>query len=204
MAGKLAARAALIALAVSPALAAEAGEAAEGGGGGNALITPHVGLIFWTLVTFVGLLFLLKRFAWGPIIAAMTAREDGIRGDLDRARSEREEAQRLLEEHRALLTQARKERAEAVEAGRQDAERLKTGILDDARKQREQLVKQADSQIQAGLRQAKAELKGAAVDLAIQAAAKLLGKNLDDATQRRLVEDYIADLERLGTGGHPN
>ena len=197
-------RAAALALAVSPALAAEGGEAAGAGGGGNALITPHIGLIFWTLVTFLALLWGLSRFAWGPIIAAMTAREEGIRGDLSRARTEREEAQRLLEEQRALLVQARKERAEAVEAGRQDAERLKAGILDDARKQREQLVKQADTQIQAGLRQAKAELKGTAVDLAIQAAAKLLGKNLDDQTQRRLVEDYIADLERLGTGGRPN
>ncbi len=197
-------RAAALALAVSPALAAAEGGEAAGGGGGNALITPQIGLIFWTLVTFLVLLWVLTRFAWGPIIAAMAAREEGIRGDLSRARTEREEAQRLLEEHRALLVQARKERAEAVEAGRQDAERLKTGILDDARKQREQLVKQADTQIQAGLRQAKAELKGAAVDLAIQAAAKLLGRNLDDATQRRLVEDYIADLERLGTGGHPN
>jgi F-type H+-transporting ATPase subunit b len=197
-------RAAALSLAVTPALAAAEGGEAAGAGGGNALITPQIGLIFWTLVTFLALLWGLKRYAWGPIIAAMTAREEGIRGDLSRARTEREEAQRLLEEHRALLVQARKERAEAVEAGRQDAERLKAGILDDARKQREQLVKSADTQIQAGLRQAKAELKGTAVDLAIQAAAKLLGKNLDDQTQRRLVEDYIADLERLGTGGHPN
>jgi len=192
------------ALAASPALAAaEAAEGAEASGG-NALITPHIGLIFWTLVTFIVLLVLLRRFAWGPIITAMNAREEGIRGDLERARTEREESQRLLDEHRALLAQARKERADAVEAGRQDAERLKAGILDEARKQREQLVKQADTQIQAGLRQARLELKGAAVDLAIQAAAKLLGKNLDDATQRRLVEDYIADLERIGAGGRPN
>ncbi len=181
----------------APALASEG---AEAGGGGTALITPHIGLVFWTLVTFLILLGLLSRFAWGPILSAMNAREAGIKGELENARREREDAQRLLDEHRALITLARKERAEAVEAGRRDAERLKTEILEDARKQREQQMKQAQAQISAGLRQARAELKGEAADLAILAAGKLLGKNLDDATQRRLVEDYLADLERLGSG----
>jgi F-type H+-transporting ATPase subunit b len=176
-----------------------ASEGAEGGGGGSALITPHIGLIFWTTVTFLLLLLLLSKYAWGPILAAMNAREEGIKGDLDKARLERDEAQRLLEEHRALINLARKERADAVEAGRRDAERLKAEILEEARRQREQLMKQAETQIEAGLRQARSALKGEAADLAIQAAGKLMGKNLDDATQRRLVENYLADLERLGT-----
>ena len=130
----------------------------------------------------------------------MDAREGGIKSDLDHALKEREEAQRLLEEHRGLINLARKERAEAVEAGRRDAERLKSEILDEARNQREQLLKQGEAQIDAGLRQARAALKGEAADLAIQAAGKLMGRNLDDATQRRLVEAYLADLERLGSG----
>jgi F-type H+-transporting ATPase subunit b len=196
MTGKFVACSLSVLAGAAPVLASEG---AEAGGGGSALITPHIGLIFWTLVTFLLLLFLLSKFAWGPIIKAMNAREDGIRSDLDNARKEREEAQHLLEEHRAMLTLARKERADAVEAGRRDAERLKAEILDDARKQREQLMKQAETQIDAGLRQARAELKGEAADLAIQAAGKLMGKNLDDATQRRLVEDYLAELERLGS-----
>jgi F-type H+-transporting ATPase subunit b len=196
MTGKLVARLLFVLAWAAPVLASEG---AEAGGGGSALITPHIGLIFWTLVTFLLLLFVLSKFAWGPIIQAMNAREDGIQNELDKSRNEREEASRLLEEHRAMLTLARKERADAVEAGRRDAERLKTEILDEARKQREQLLKQAETQIDAGLRQARAGLKDAAADLAIQAAGKLMGKNLDDATQRRLVEDYLADLERLAS-----
>jgi F-type H+-transporting ATPase subunit b len=183
----------------APALASEAAE--EGAHGATALITPEIGLMFWTLVTFLILLALLGKFAWGPIVNAMNAREAGIKGDLDHAKRERDDAQRLLDEHKALLEQARRERAEAVEAGRRDAERLKGEILDEARKQREQLMQQAQGQIDAGLRQARSELKGAAADLAIRAAGKLLGSSLDDATQRRLVEDYIADLERLGSSG---
>jgi len=197
MAGRLSASCVLALGWSATAHASEGAEAA--GGGGNALITPEIGLIFWTLVTFLVLLYLLSKFAWGPIVRAMNAREEGIRGDLDNARKEREDAQRLLEEHHALLNQARRERAEAVEAGRRDAERLKSEILDEARKQREQLMAQADAQIAAGVRHARSELKGAAADLAIQVAGKLIGKSLDDATQRRLVDDYLADLERLGS-----
>ena len=197
MSGKLVACSLGVLASAAPVLASEG---AEAGGGGSALITPHIGLIFWTLVTFLLLLLLLSKYAWGPIVAAMNAREEGIKGDLDNARREREEAQKLVEEHRALINLARKERADAVEAGRRDAERRKAEILEEARRQREQLMKQAETQIEAGLRQARAGLKGEAADLAIQAAGKLMGKNLDDATQRRLVEGYLADLERLGSG----
>jgi F-type H+-transporting ATPase subunit b len=197
MAGRLIARLALVLAWVAPLYASEG---AEGGGkGASALITPEIGLMFWTLVTFLVLLALLGKFAWGPIVNAMNAREEGIKGDLDRARKERDDAQRLLEEHRELVNLARKERADAVEVGRRDAERLKAEILEGARKQRELLMKQAESQIDAGLRQARASLKGEAADLAILAAGKLMGRNLDDATQRRLVDEYLTDLERMGS-----
>ena len=180
-------------------LASTSAQAAEGGNSSSLLIQPQFGTIFWTVVTFLILSFLLGRFAWKPLLGAVEARETGIRDAIEGAQREREEAQRILEENRAMLILARKERAEAVEAGRRDAERLKAEILDDARKQRELLIKQAEAQIDAGLRQARAGLKGEAADLAIQAAGKLMGRNLDDATQRRLVEDYLADLERLGS-----
>ena len=182
------------AVALLPATA----RAAEGGDSSSLLIQPQFGTIFWTVVTFVILAFLLKKFAWKPLLAAVETREAGIRDAIEGAKREREEAQRLLEEHKAMLNLARKERADAVEAGRRDAERLKAEILEEARKQREQLMKQAQAQIDAGLRQARAELKGEAADLAIQAAGKLLGKNLDDQTHRRIVDDYLAELERLG------
>jgi len=184
--------------AVALALASEA-YASEGGGGGNLLIQPQFGTIFWTLVTFLILMFLLAKFAWKPLLSAVDSREKGIRDSIDTARQQRDESQRILEEHKALLNQARRERAEAVEAGRRDAERVKGEILEEARRQREQLVAQTEAQLAASLRQARVELKGEVASLAIQAAGKLLAKNLDEPTQRRLVEEYIADLERMGS-----
>jgi F-type H+-transporting ATPase subunit b len=178
--------------------------ASEGAGGGNALIQPQLGTIIWTTITFLILLVLLGRYAWKPLLSVVDAREKGIRDTLDTARQQREESQRILEEHKALLNQARRERAEAVEAGRRDAERVKGDILEEARRQREQLVAQAEEHVAASLRRARLELKTEVAGLAIQAAGKLLAKNLDDPTQRRLVEEYIADLERLGSapGSH--
>ena len=172
--------------------------ASEGGAGGAALLTPQLGTIFWTVVTFVLLVFLLRRFAWGPLLGAIDAREQSIRGSFEEAKANREEAEALLSQHRELLTEARRERAEAVEQGRQDAERVKSEILDEARKQRDQLLKQTDAQLEAGLRQARDQLRSEAADLAILAAQKLLRETLDEATHRKLVEDYLADLERSG------
>lgn len=184
---------------VAAALAALPVRAAEGGGG-NALITPQFGLIFWTTITFVALVILLGRVAWKPLLGAIEARERSIRESLDQAKKDRDQATALLDQHRELLAQARRERSEALAAGQQDALRLKAEILEEAKRQREILLGQTDAQIQAMVRQAREDLRGVAVDLAIQAASKLLARNLDDAAQRKLVEDFLADLDRRSVG----
>jgi len=185
----------LLAAATLPALAS------EGGGGGESLIQPKFGTVFWTLLTFVLLVALLGRFAWKPLLGALEQREESIRQSIDQARKDREEAEALLGQHRELLGEARRERAEAVSAGRRDAEGLKAEILEEAKQQREQLLAQTKTQVEAGLKQARAELRTVAADLAIKAAEKLLVKNLDDPTQRKLVEDYLSDLESSDSSG---
>jgi F-type H+-transporting ATPase subunit b len=186
----------VLALATVPATASD-----EGGSPAQALIQPHIGTIFWTLVVFGLMLFILGRFAWKPLLSALNAREKSIRDNIDRASSDRDEAQRLLDEQRELLAEARRERAAAVDLGRTDAEQLKAEMLQEAQAQREQLLEQTQAQVDAGLRQARSELRGYAADMVVQATQKLLAKNLDDATQRRLVEDYLSDLESRGEPG---
>jgi F-type H+-transporting ATPase subunit b len=174
--------------------------AAEGGGGGSALIQPEIGTIFWTVVTFLFLAFILGRFAWKPLLGALDERQRSIEGSLDQAKQERAEAEALLGEHKELVAQARRERAQVVAQGQEEAEKLKAEILDEAREQREHLLKQTEEQVQAGIAHAKQDLQRATADLAIQAAEKLLSRTLDDATHRKLVEDYLADLERSAAG----
>ena len=189
-------------LTLSAAIAVPAMATGAEGGGGSSLISPDVGTMFWTFVTFLALVFLLGRFAWKPLIGALEAREGAIKSTIDKTNKDRGEAEDLLKQHRQLLEQARRERAEAVAAGQQDAERLKTEILDGARAQRDQLLQQTQAQVAAEMREARGDLRKAAVDLSIQAAGKLLSKNLDDATQRKLVEDHLSDLER-SAGSNP-
>jgi F-type H+-transporting ATPase subunit b len=180
--------------------------ASEGGGGlGQALIQPQIGTVFWTLVTFIFMLVILRRYAWGPLLGALNARERTIEENLDQAQKEREDAEKLVQEHRELVAQARRERAEALAQGQRDAEKVGAEILADARRQREQVLKQTEEQVQAAINQARGEMRTITADLAIQAAEKLLAKNLDDATQRALVEAYLADLERTsGSSGLPS
>ena len=182
-------------VAAAPALAAE--------GGGSSLIEPKLGTIFWTFVTFLALLFVLGRFAWKPLLGALDAREQSIQGSIDQARKDRDEAHGLLAQHKELLAEAHRERAAALSEGQREAERLKGEILEEARKQRENLLRQTEEQMQAGLRQARGELRAVAADLAIQAAEKLLTRNLDERAHRQLVEDYLADLENSGESGTP-
>jgi F-type H+-transporting ATPase subunit b len=172
------------------------------GGAAEALITPHIGTFVWTLLTFVLMLFILGRFAWKPLIGALNEREESIRESVDKARSDRDEAEAMLKHQEELLAQARRERAAALDAGRRDAENLKAEILQEAQAHREQMMKQTDEQVQAGLDQARAEFRGQAANLAIQAAEKLIRNSMDDATQRRLVEEYLLDLERSADSGN--
>jgi len=166
----------------------------------TALITPDFGLMFWTFVTFGFLLFVLGRYAWKPLLGAIEARERSIRESIDQARAERDEAAKLLDEHKALVVQARRERAEAAAEGQRDAERLKGQIVEEGRQQRERLLSQAEAQIAAEMQKARAELRGAVADLSIRVAERLLARNLDDSAQRKLVEDYLDDLDRRPDG----
>ncbi len=161
---------------------------------------PEIGTIFWTLITFLIMVGILRRFAWKPLLGAIDAREKSIRDAIEQADRDREQAEGLVKEHRELLAEARRERAEAVEQGKRDAEKVKDEILAKARTQRDQVLKQTEEQVEAGLRKARGELRTTAVDLAILAAEKLLTRNLDDATQRKLVEEHLADLERQSGG----
>ena len=176
-------------------LGLENGAASASEASGSSLIEPKIGTIFWTVITFGALILLLGRFAWKPLLAALGEREQSIQDSIAQARRERAEAGSLLGQQRELLAQARRERAEALAAGRREAEAVKAEILEEARRQREKLLEQTEAQVQAGMRRARAELRGVAVDLALQAAEKLLSRNLDDAAHRRLIDEYLRDLE---------
>jgi F-type H+-transporting ATPase subunit b len=160
--------------------------------GGLTQINP--GLTLWTGITFLVLLVVLGKFAWGPIVKMLVERERTIRDAIDSAKKERAEAERMLAEQKESLARAQREAAEIAKRNAQDVEKLRQELTDRARKEADELVATARRQVAEEITKARAELKGMVVDLAIDAAARLVKANLDDKAQRALVEEYIAQL----------
>lgn len=173
--------------------------AADNGGGGLFSVDP--GVFVWTLIIFLGVLFVLGRFAWGPILGGLDAREERIRTSIDEARGMREESARLLEEHKQQLADARRQAQEIVAEGREAGERIRREVEGSARQSAEDMLSRARDEIQRERDQAVATLRQEAVELAMAAASKLLEKRLDSAGDRELVEGFLDDLEKEGPGG---
>ncbi|HEY6098714.1 MAG TPA: F0F1 ATP synthase subunit B [Anaeromyxobacter sp.] len=152
------------------------------------------GLTLWTAITFLFLLVVLSRFAWGPIVKMLNDRERTIRDAIESAKKERAEAERLLAEQKGALVRAQREAAELARRNQQEVESLRQELTARARKEADDLIASARLQISEEVSKAKAELKAQVADLAIDAASRLVKANLDDKTQRKLVEEYIAQL----------
>jgi F-type H+-transporting ATPase subunit b len=152
------------------------------------------GLTLWTGITFLVLLVVLSKFAWGPIVKMLEERERTIKDAIDAAKKERTEAERLLAEQRDGLARAQREAAELARKNQQEVEALRQELTARARKEADELVATARQQITEELSKARAELKAQVADLAIDAAGRLVKANLDEKAQRQLVEEYIAQL----------
>jgi F-type H+-transporting ATPase subunit b len=160
--------------------------------GGIADINP--GLTLWTAITFLLLLVVLSRFAWGPIVKMLNEREGTIREAIESAKKERAEAEKLMAEQKDALVRATREAAELAKRNQQEVETLRQELTARARKEADELVSSARKQIVEEKTKAMTELRTVVADLAIDAAAKLVKANLDDKTQRQLVEEYLKQL----------
>lgn len=164
---------------------------------GKELIQPDIGLIFWTIVTFVAVAWVLKRYAWKPILAIIEAREKSIREALEDSKRAREAAEEALAKNRELVAQARGESARIVADGQREAERMRSEILARARTDSAAVLEQGRRQIELETKQAVADLKETVVQVALDAAGKVISASLDDARHRRLVEEYLEELPDL-------
>lgn len=182
---------------VSPALLV-AQEAEEGGGG--SLFSINFGLMGWTLVVFLALLFVLGRYAWGPILDAVEAREDRIRDALDEAAESQAKAEALAEEQRKQLADARRQSQEIISEGREAGQRVRREIEEKARDEGQAMIERARREIEREKEAAIDELRKESVELALAAASKLLKKRLDADQDRELVLGYLDELEDEETG----
>ena len=163
--------------------------------GANPLIQVVPGLMVWTLVAFFITLFVLKRYAFGPAQKYIDDRRDRIRATIDEADRARDEARSLLEEHRALVAQAKGEAegilAEARKIADAQRERMRAEIEDDRQTRLEETVRQIEQAKQSALGEIRAEV-GA---LSMLAAEKITRKTLTEADQRRLIDEALAEID---------
>jgi F-type H+-transporting ATPase subunit b len=165
--------------------------AAEGGG----LLDVHTGLIIWQIIVFLLVLGLLWKFAFPHILGAVEAREQRIRELLEAAARDREEAQALLAQQRTELEKTRASTQEVLAETRASGERMREEMLAETRREQQAMLDRTRRDIETQVERALDEVRADAVEIALATAQKLIRRNLDTEENRRLVREFMADVD---------
>lgn len=160
------------------------------------LLTPNVGLLFWKLIVFLVTFWLLYKYAWGPITKALQEREENIDASIQRAERALAEAKQVQADNEQARREAEQEAQRLLREAREETDRLRSDQVQQTREQIQHMRDQAQAEIEREKDSALDALRAEVADLAIQAAEKILQKNLDVPSQRRLVENFIDDLPK--------
>ena len=161
----------------------------------NPLVQVDPGLFIWTIVTFLVLVTLLAKFAWGPLLKALEARQETIIKSLEDAEQAKQELGRLQNESAEILRSARAEAAAIVSSSRSDADALREELREKARTEADAIIRDAKHQIDLEKTQALREIRGQVADLSITIASRLLDRNISKEDNERLVEDTLKQLD---------
>jgi len=171
---------------------------------GSFLISPNVGLMIWVLVVFLISYLILRRYVFPVIRQALDRRAETISGEIDAAEQLRVDAQKILDEYRERLAEARSQADEIVTRARQAGEAHQKEAVTAARAERERLIEQTRRDVEAETRRAIDEIRREVADLTVMATEKVTRKSLDDADHKRLVEDALSELDFSALSGGGN
>lgn len=158
------------------------------------LVTPDVGLIFWTFISFVVLFFLLKKFAWKPIVGTVNDREQSIREALASAEAAKKEMENLTADNERILKEARTEREAMMKEARELKAKMISDAKDEAKEAADKMITQARAAIENEKKSAVAELKDQVAALSVEIAEKVVKTELADKDkQLKLVSDMLGD-----------
>ncbi len=149
----------------------------------------------WAAVNFILLFILLKIFLFKPVGKIMDERTRTIQDDLDAAKKSKEEAEALKKEYEDSISEAKEKAQEIIMKAHEDAESEKTAILKKSQEEADQMISDANKTIENERKRVLAQAQTQIADLAIEAASKIIGENLDDEKNRRLVDDFLSDEE---------
>ena len=161
----------------------------------NSLATPAIGTVFWTTLIF-GLFFLvLKKFAWKPILNAVKAREEIIKGSLEAAENARNEMKRLQADNEIILKKAREEREAILMEARETRDKVIGDAKGKATIEAEKLIEKARQSIESEKERAIAEIRDQVATLSVDIASRILGEKLKESDQqKKLIDTYLNEL----------
>lgn len=164
-----------------------------------ALLDPKIGLFFFTVVVFAIVAWLLRKYAWGPVMDALQKREKTIEESISRAEKALAEARQISEDNEKTQREAELEAQRVMREARDAAEALRSEEINRTRVQIRQMQESAQAEIEREKEAALNELRAEVAKLAIDAAGKLLEENLDAEKNRKLVTDFLDDLSESKT-----
>ena len=155
-----------------------------------------IGLFFWQTIIFVILIFMLKKFAWSPILKAVNDREQGIKDALDSAEAAKKEMQSLQADNEKIMKEARAERDSLLKEARDLKNSMISQAKDEAKSEAQKIIESANEAILNEKNAAVSDIKKQVASLSIEIAEKLLKEKLsDDNKQMKIVEDLIKDVK---------
>jgi F-type H+-transporting ATPase subunit b len=164
-------------------------------GGGSFLVSPGIGLMIWTLLVFGISMYILAKVAFPRIGEALDKRQRAIEDSIETSERVKREAEKLLEEYRERLAEARGQADDIVARARKTGEAHENEVLAEAKTKREEMMEQTRRDIEAETRRAIQEIRNEVADLTVAATEKVTRKSLTDDDQKRLVEEALAELD---------
>ncbi len=161
----------------------------------NPLVQVEPGLFIWTIFTFLVLLGLLAKFAWGPLLKALEERQETIRKSLDDADRATQELARVQQESARIIAEARGEAQSIVAKSRAAAETVREDVKQKAKAEADALVRGAQRQIQLETARAIQQIRHEVVDLSLAVASKLIKKNLTQEDNDALIQDALTQID---------
>jgi F-type H+-transporting ATPase subunit b len=157
----------------------------------NPLVTPSIGLVFWSTVTFLIVLFVLTKYAWKPMMKAIKTREEGIENAIAQAEKVNAEMAQLKSENEALLVKAREERAALLKDAKETRDKMVAEAKDEAKAQAAKIITDAQLAIQNQKNAALIDIKNQVGNLVVEVSEKILRKELSNKPEQ---ENFIKEL----------
>lgn len=159
------------------------------------LLQPDIGLMFWTVLTFLAMVFLLKQFAWGPLLHAVEERERRLKEDREAAEKARADAQKIQADLEARLASLDAKSREVLAEAQKEAEALRARHSAEAKEEAERLMEKTRASLEEEKRRLVVQLRQEVAALSVAAAEKLMRKTVDAGVRKTVLDRFFQDLE---------